>query len=61
MHIMQTTQLSQFGRETHNFVTDLTTTCQSHDFSLFSRNIIIIVHLIPYKCHVIHMLPGPGT
>ena len=52
---LQTSQLSRFGRETHDFLTDLTTTCQSHDFSRFSRNIIINVRLIPYKCHVIHM------
>ena len=58
---MQTSQLSRFGRETHDFLTDLTTACQSHDFSRFSRNIIIIiVRLIQYKCHVIHMLPCPG-
>ena len=58
---MQTSQLSRFGRETHDFLTDLTTACQSHDFSRFSRNIIIIVRLIRYKCHVIHMLPCPGS
>ena len=42
----QTSQLSRFGHETHDFLTDLTTACQSHDFSRFSRNIIIIVRLI---------------
>ena len=52
---LQTSQLLRFGRETHDFLTDLTTTYQSHDFSRFTRNIIIIVRLIPYKCHVIHM------
>ena len=58
---MQTSQLSRFDRETHDFLTDLTTAYQSHDFSRYSRNIIIIVRLIRYKCHVIHMLPGPGS
>ena len=58
---MQTSQLSRFSRETQDFLTDLTTACQSHDFSRFSRNIIIIVRLIRYKCHVIHTLPGPGS
>ena len=29
----QTSQLSRFGRETHNFSTDLTTACQSHDLA----------------------------
>ena len=38
----QTSQLSRFGRETHDFLTDLTTACQSHDFSPFSRNIILL-------------------
>ena len=56
---MRTSQLSRFGRETHDFLTDLTTACQSHDFSRFMRN--IIVRLIRYKCHVIRMLPGPGS
>ena len=56
--IMQTSQLSRFGRETHDFLTDLTTACQSHDFTRFSRIIIIIVRLIQYNCHVVHMLPG---
>ena len=60
VYIMQTSQLSRFGRETHNFLTDLTTACQSHDFSRFSRNIIIVC-LIRYKCHMIHILPGPGS
>ena len=60
MQCIQTSQLSRFGRETHDFLTDLTTACQSHDFSRFSRNIIIVC-LIPYKYHVIHMLPGPGS
>ena len=56
---MQTSQLLRFGRETHDFLTDLTTACQSHDFSRFSRNIIIIiVRLIRYNCHVILVLPG---
>ena len=58
---LQTSQLSRFDRETHDFLTDLTTAYQSHDFSRYSRNIIIIVRLIRYKCHVIHMLPGPGS
>ena len=57
----QTSQLSRFGRETHDFLTDLTIACQSHDFSQFSRNVIIIVRLIRYKCHVIPMLPCPGS
>ena len=59
--LCQTSQLSRFGRETHDFLTDLTTSYQSHDFPLHSKNIIIIVHLILYKCHVIHMLPDPGS
>ena len=41
--IIQTSQLSRFGRETHDFLTDLTTAYQSHDFSQFNRNIIIII------------------
>ena len=61
LSIKQTSQLSRFGRETHDFLTDLTTAYQSHDFSRYSRNIIIIVRLILYKCHVIHMLSGPGS
>ena len=51
VHVLQTSQLSRFGRETHDFLTDLTIACQS----------IIIVRLIRYKCHVIHMLPCPGS
>ena len=58
MKYIQTSQLSQFGRETHDFLTDLTTACQSHDFSQFSRNIIITVRLIQYNFHVILMLSG---
>ena len=54
---IQTSQLSRFGRETHDFLTDLTIACQSHNFSRFSRNIIIIVRLIRYNCHVILVLP----
>ena len=42
----QTSQLSRFGRVTHDFTTDLTTAYQSHDFSRFSINIIILVRLI---------------
>ena len=29
----QTSQLSRFGRETHDFLTDFTTACQSHDLA----------------------------
>ena len=29
----QTSQLSRFGCETHDFFTDLTTACQSHDLA----------------------------
>ena len=61
LYVTQTSQLSRFGRETHDFLTDLSTAYQSHDFSRYSRNIIINVRLIRYKCHVIHMLPGPGS
>ena len=32
-HRLQTSQLSRFGRETHDFLTDLTTACQSHDLA----------------------------
>ena len=31
-HQVQTSQLSPFGRETHDFTTDLMTAYQSHDF-----------------------------
>ena len=30
---MQTSQLSRFGRETHDFLTNLTIACQSHDLA----------------------------
>ena len=30
---LQTSQPSRFGREIHNFLTDLTTAYQSHDFT----------------------------
>ena len=36
----QTSQLSRFGRETHDFSIGLTTACSSHDFSRFYRNSI---------------------
>ena len=41
-----TSQLSRFGRETHDFLTDLTTAYQSHDFSRYSRNIISVLNTI---------------